>query len=129
MVFHGSLSDCKSIKVSRTLLSILSDLINAIVWMVSILVAVPSAPITICITVTFMFHIFFCSLAKSKYLFLFTFLQFSLLAIARTDRLAEIIIIIIVSIVTSFSHRFLLVVLHWSLSNSLFRSPGIFWLF
>ena len=35
MVFHWSLSDKKSPQVSRTLLSILSDLKNAVVWMVS----------------------------------------------------------------------------------------------
>ena len=38
--------------------------------------AVPSAPITIDITVTFMLHSFFSSLAKSKYLSLFS-LSFS----------------------------------------------------
>ena len=35
MVFHWSLSDSKSPYVSRTLLSILADLNDAIVWMVS----------------------------------------------------------------------------------------------
>ena len=34
MVFHWSLSDNKSPQVSRTLLSILADLKNAVVWMV-----------------------------------------------------------------------------------------------
>ena len=33
--FHGSLSDSKSAQVSRTLLSILTDRNNAVVWMVS----------------------------------------------------------------------------------------------
>ena len=68
MVFHWSLSDSKSLQVSRTPLSILADLINAVVWIVSTLliskssspctnplVTVPSAPITIGISVTFMF--------------------------------------------------------------------------
>ena len=66
-----SLSDCKSPQVSRTLLSILADLSNAIVWMVSSLITrssslctnplviVPSAPITSGIIVTFIFHSFF----------------------------------------------------------------------
>ena len=36
MVFHESLSDSKSSQVSRTLLSILADLNNSVVWMVSI---------------------------------------------------------------------------------------------
>ena len=35
MVFHWSLSDCKSPRVSRTLFSILAALSNAIVWIVS----------------------------------------------------------------------------------------------
>ena len=35
MVFHWSLSDSKSPRDSRTLLSILADLNNAVVWMVS----------------------------------------------------------------------------------------------
>ena len=35
MFFHWSLNDSKSPKVSRTLLSILLDLNNAVVWMVS----------------------------------------------------------------------------------------------
>ena len=82
MVFHGSLSDSKSPQVSRTLLSILAVLNNAVVWMVSThpptskssspfnspLVTVPNAPITIGIIVTFMFHSFFYSLARSQYL-------------------------------------------------------------
>ena len=72
MVFHWSLSD-KFPQVSRTLLSILAVLNNAVVWMVSTrhptskssspfynpLVTVPKAPITIGINVTFMFHSFF----------------------------------------------------------------------
>ena len=92
MVFHWSLSDSKSPQVSRTLLSILADLKKAVVWMVSTppliskssspciypLVSVPNAPITIGITVTFMFHsflgffFFFCYLAKCRYLSLFS---------------------------------------------------------
>ena len=72
MVFQGSLSDNKSPQVLRTLLSIMANLDNAIVWMVSTrpliskssspftqaLWIVPSAPITTDITVTFMLHIF-----------------------------------------------------------------------
>ena len=67
MVFHLSLSDSKSPQVSRTLLSILAVLNNAVVWMVSTqpptskssspfnnpLVTVPKAPITIGIIFTF----------------------------------------------------------------------------
>ena len=72
MVFHWSLSDSKSPQVSRTLLSILADLNNTVVWMISdrppnsystsflskLLGTVPSVPITTGITITFMFNIF-----------------------------------------------------------------------
>ena len=85
MVFHWGLSDSKSPRVSRTLLSILAVLNNAVVWMVSTrpptsksssplsnsLVTAPNAPITISIIVTCIFRSFFNSLARSKYLFLF----------------------------------------------------------
>ena len=73
MVFHRSMSDNKSSQVSRTLLSILADLSNTVIWIVSTrrlisnspsaftnpLVTLPRAPITSGITVTFMFHSFF----------------------------------------------------------------------
>ena len=86
MVFHRRLSDSKSPQVSRTLLSILAVFNNAVVWMVSTrpptskssmlfsnpLVTVPKAPITIGIIVTFMFHSFFNSLARSRYLSFFS---------------------------------------------------------
>ena len=90
MVFHWSLSDSKSPQVSRTRLSILAVLSNAVVWIVSTrppiskssrplnnpLVTVPNAPITIGTIVTFMFPSFFISLAIFEVLFLFfTFLQ------------------------------------------------------
>ena len=72
MAFHWSLSECKSFQVSRTLLSILVDLNNGVVYMFSVgppifnfsrpltnpLGTVPSAPVTIGATVTFMFHSF-----------------------------------------------------------------------
>ena len=77
----------------RTLFSILTNLINAIVWMVSTqiviskssssctnsLVTVPKAPVPIGITITFMFHSFFNSRARLSYLafFLLSF-KFSL---------------------------------------------------
>ena len=91
MVFHWSLSDSKSPQVSRTLLSILAVLKNAVVWMVSTrpltskssspfsnpLVTVPNALITIGIFVTCMFHSFFQFSSKVEVLiFLFTFFQF-----------------------------------------------------
>ena len=86
MVLHWSLSDSKSPQVSRTLLSILTVLNNAVVWMVSTrpptskffspdsnpLDTVPNAPITIGIIVTCMFHSFFNSIARSRYLSFFS---------------------------------------------------------
>ena len=81
-----SLSDRYSLQVSKTLLGILTNL-NAGFYMVSILPLIsnslglfskllgptPSAPSIIGITVTFMFHRYFCNLARSKYLFLFLY--------------------------------------------------------
>ena len=86
MVFHWSLSGNKSSQVLWTLLSILAVLNNVVVWMVSTspptskssspfsnpLVTVPKAPITIGIIVTFMFHCFFNSLGRSRYLSFFS---------------------------------------------------------
>ena len=80
VVSHWSLSDNKSPKVSRTLLSILADLNNAIVWMISTcpLISLSSSPFTSPLgfpnaptPVIFMFHSFFCSLARSSFLSLF----------------------------------------------------------
>ena len=90
MVFHWSLSDSKSPQVSRTLLSILTDFSNVFVSIVSIcpliskssssctkpLVTIPSVPITIGITIIFMFHDF-CSLLLSFLLLLYFLVVFS----------------------------------------------------
>ena len=86
MVSHWSLRDNKFPQVFRTLLSILADLNNAVVWMVStsviskssspptnLLVTVPRAPITTGIIVTFMFNSLFNSLARSMYLCFFSY--------------------------------------------------------
>ena len=95
MFFHWSLSDSKSPHFSRTLLSILADLSNTVVWMVSTrplisksstpfnnpFVIVPSASFTIGITVTFMFHSFFNSLSRSRLLLLFYCSRFFPLAL------------------------------------------------
>ena len=86
MVFHWSLSNSKSPQVSRTRISILAVLSNAVIWIVSIrpptskssrpfnnpLVTVPNAPITIGTIITFMFHSFFNSLGRSRYLSFFS---------------------------------------------------------
>ena len=85
MVFHWSLSNTKPLQVTRTFPSIIADLNNAVVQMVSARLSnasgpftkplriVPSTTITIGITITFMFHNFFSSQARSKYLSLFLF--------------------------------------------------------
>ena len=90
MVFHWSLCDSKSPQVSRTLLSILAVLNNAVVWMVSTLpptfqsfspfnnplVTVLKEPNTIGIIFIFMFHSFFLFPSKVEVLILlFTFFQ------------------------------------------------------
>ena len=85
MVSHWSLSDSKYPQVSGTRLRILIVLSNVVIWIVSTrpptskssrpfnnpLVIVPKAPITIGTIVTFMFHSFFNSLARSRYLSFF----------------------------------------------------------
>ena len=126
MVFHWSLGDSKSPQVSRTRLSILAVLSDAVVWIVSTrpltskssrtfnnpLVTVPNAPITIGTIVTFMFHSFF---------------QFS--------SKVEVLIIIIIII---YSFRFLHISVNWWffigvwVTASLPKSPGLvtgFWPF
>ena len=86
MVFRWSVSDCKSLQVSGTLLRNLADLNNAVVWIVSThpfiykssvqvinrFVNVLRAPITIGIIINFIFHSFFTSLARSRYLSFFS---------------------------------------------------------
>ena len=91
MVFHWSLNDSKSPQVSRTLLSILTVLNNALAWMVCTrlptsnssspfnnpLVTVRKVPITIGIIATFMFNRFFQFHSKVEVIILlFTFFQF-----------------------------------------------------
>ena len=92
MVFHWGLSESKSPHVSCPLLSILADLNDTVVWMVSARPLIfnfaspfskhsgifPRAPITTGINVIFIFHsffffFFFLSLLRSKYSFLFSF--------------------------------------------------------
>ena len=119
VVFLWSMSDCKSPQVFRTFLSILADINNAVILMVSTgpfiskssrlfinhLVTASRAPIIIGINVTFMFLSFFRFLCKVElFIFLFNFtlwsartpkstilqvLFFVLLIIMRSGRLAE----------------------------------------
>ena len=91
MVFHWSMSDSKSPQVSRTLLSILAVLSNAVIGIVSTrpptsksstpfnnpLVTVLKAPIKIGTIVTFIFHSFSQFSCKVEVLILlFAFFQF-----------------------------------------------------
>ena len=115
--FHWRLSDSKSL--SRTLLSILSVFNNAVVWVVStrpptsksswlfknLLVTVPNAPITTGIIIIFMFHSFSNSLARSRYLSLFSRSFSFILWSAGTAKSTIIIFIIIIIVLTSFPHQ------------------------
>ena len=111
MVFHWSLSDCKSTQVSTTLLSILAVL-NNVVWMVStrpptskssspfnnLLVTVPKAPITICIIVTFLFHSF-CQLPSKVevliLLFIFFPFYFEVSRVRKVNNLALLLLLLL----------------------------------
>ena len=153
MDFRRSLTESKSPHVSRTPISTRVDVNNVVVWMVCTrplisnsfspctnpLVTVPSAPFTIGITVTFIFHSFFSSLAWSWYLSLlsvsFSFTQwlagtvkstiqqvlfflffffFLLLTITRSGRLAEIWW----SVCISKSQRIIIIIIIPPKSNS-----------
>ena len=103
IVFHWSLSDSKSPQVFRTRLRTLPVLSIAIVWIVSTrpptskssrpfnnpLVIVPKAPITIGTIVTSMFHTFFNSLARSRYLSFFSLSFRFILWSSRTANFAD----------------------------------------
>ena len=105
MVFHWSLSDSKSPQVFRTRLRILAILSNAVVWIVSTfpptskssrpfnihLVIVPKAPITISTIVSFMFHSFFISRARLRYLSFFSQSFRFILWSARTAKSSTIL--------------------------------------
>ena len=103
MDFHWNLSDSKSSHVSETLLNILIDHNNAVVWMVytcplisvfqsfyKSLEIVANTSTSISITVTILFHRFFSSLIKSTYLspflLLFTFTLLSAKTARSTNR-------------------------------------------
>ena len=100
MVFHWSLSDSKSSQVSWTRLRILAVPSNAVIWIVSTrpptsksswpinnpLVIVPKAPFTHGTIVPFMFHSFFNSLSRSRYLSFFSHSFRFILWYARTAK-------------------------------------------
>ena len=108
--FHWSLSDSKSPQVFRTRLRILSVLSYAVIWIVSTrpptskssrpfnnsLVIVPNAPITIGTIVTFLFHSFFNSLTRSRYLSFFSLSFRFILWSAGTAKSTILRIIIII---------------------------------
>ena len=136
MVFHWSLSDSKSPQVSRTRLSSLAVLSNAVVWIVSTrlltskssrpfnnpLVTVPNAPITIGAIVTFMFHSFFNSLARSRYLSFFS-LSFRFILWSAGTAKSTILQILFLLLIIMRSGLLAGIVFHWSLSDS--KSPEI----
>ena len=152
MVFHWSLSDSKSPQVSRTRLRILAVLRNAVIWIVSTrpptskssrpfnnpLVIVPKAPITIGKIVTFIFHSFFNSLARSRYLSFFSHsFKFILWSVWTTKSTILQILFFFVDYYKvyyyyyyyyycfnssrEFSHQPLVMVLPWSMRDS--KSP------
>ena len=119
MVVHRSLSDRKSPQVSRTLLSILADLDNAVVSILSLiahsfshlskpLATVPSVPSAIGITVTLMFHGFLCSVWQCPRICLSFYYYFTFLKVFHT----------------SVSRWFSL-----GVTASLLKSPGLFSVF
>ena len=102
----------ESPQVSRTVHTILIDLNNAVVLMVSTrpliskscnpftnhLVTVPKEPITIGIIITFMFHRFFNSLARSRYLSFFSLsFNFTLFMDSNVHNSASIFSLIIIT--------------------------------
>ena len=86
MIFQRSLSDSRSPQVFKTFLSVPADFNNAVCCMVFILPltfnsfclfskplwTVPRTPISISITIIFIFHCIFSSLERSKYLSIFS---------------------------------------------------------
>ena len=126
MVFHWSLSDSQSPQVPRTLLRILVVLNSAVVWTVSTrpptsspfsnpLVTVPNVPITIGITVTCMFHRFFNSLAKSRYL---SFLSHSFSFILWSAGTAKSTILLVLFFLLIIIRSGLLAEIRWSVCMS-----------
>ena len=146
MAFHWSLSDSKSPQISRTLLSILAVLNNAVVWVVytrlptsttsrpfnNPLFIVPKAPITIGAIGTFMFYSFFNSLTRSRHLSFFSNSLRFILWSARTEKsiILQIVFFLLIIIMSG-----LLAGIRWSVCKlkshrSLcvsFSRPGAGW--
>ena len=131
MVLHWSLSDSKSPQVSRTRLRILAVLSNAVVWIVSTrppiskssrpfnnpLVIVPNAPITIGTIVSFMFHCFFNSLARSRYLSFFS-LSFRIILWSAGTAMSTILQIFFFFFLLIIMRSGFLVGIKWSSNNN-----------
>ena len=137
--------------VYRSLLSIPTDLNNAVVWIVSIcppisnsynprsksLGTIPSAPTTTGITVTFMFHNFHSFLARSSYLSLFSLsLIFSLWSVGTAKSIIRQVLFNYYYYYYYFtpSEFFYTSVSWWSFTGvrvtaNLLRSPGLFSVF
>ena len=141
MVFHWSLSDNKSPQVSRTLLSILAILSNAVVWMVSTcpstskssspfnnpLVTVPKALIRTGIIFTFIFNSFFQFPSKVLvFILLFTFFQFYSV-VGTVHNFANslfLLIIIRFGLLAVIRFFFCMSKSHWSLCMSFSRTDA-----
>ena len=119
-------------QVSRTLLSILAVLNNVAIWMVSTspptfessssfnnpLVTVPKVPITIGIIITFMFHSFFNSLARSRYLSFFSHSFRFILWSAGTVKSTILQILFFFLLLIIIMRSVLLVEIRWSVFMS-----------
>ena len=146
MVYHWGLSDSNSPQVSRTLLSIHAVLNNTVIWIVSTcqttsrssipfnnpFVTVTIATISIGTIVTFMFHRFFNSLAKAKYLpfcsHSFSFILWS--AGAAKSTILQNWLLLLWLLIRDFH----ITVTWWSfigdwVTASLLKSPGLFSVF
>ena len=103
----------------------MADFNNAVVWMISTrpliskssspctitLVTVPRAPITIAITVTFLFQSFLSSLARSRYLSFFS-LSFSFTQWSAETAKATILQVLLLLLTITWSGR--LAMIRWS---------------
>ena len=125
MVSHWSLSD-KSPQVSGTLLSILVDLKNAVVWIVSTrldmsmssspytyqLVTVTRVQITLGIIVIFMFRRFFNYQAMSRYLSLCShYFNFILLSTRTTKSIILQVLFLVIGLYHKISKEFMCLIL------------------
>ena len=137
MVFHWSLNDSKSPQVSRTLLSILAVLSNAVICIVLTrpptskssrpfnipLVTVPNAPITIGIIVLFIIYLLIrvFHIGVSWLSFTGDWVTASLLT--SPGLFSVFWPYYYYLLIESFSHQYWLMVFHWRLSDS--KSPQV----